>query len=145
MFSGGDTSTQSRTDTFSAILDYLSDSPWTGRGFGTFLPALYRYTDNMYLLALVEMGIIGVVSLVGLMLAFLHCAGAGRRRFRDADRRELGWSFTAAAAVVILCTATFDTLSFPMVSGLFFLLLGLSGSYLGIARQQATTQPELSR
>ena len=58
----------------------------------------------------------------------VHNGGAARRRFADPVNREPALSFVAAASVVLVCTATFDTLSFPMVSGLFFLLLGLSGA-----------------
>ena len=35
------------------------ERPLFGRGFGTFLPELYRYIDNTYLLGLVEFGIVG--------------------------------------------------------------------------------------
>ncbi len=135
LLNGGDSSTQARTGDYADVFGYVALTPWTGRGFGTFLPVLYRYTDNMYLLALVEMGVVGVLAIFVLMGTMLHCAGAGRRRFTEPRLRELGQSFTASAAVLLVCTATFDTLSFPQVSGLFFMLLGLSGVYLGLARQ----------
>ncbi len=152
VFNGGDSSTKARTGNYSDVFAYVAQSPWTGRGFQTFLPSLYRYTDNMYLLGLVEMGAIGVTAILVLYLAILHCGGSGRRRFTDPRMRELGQSFTAASAVLLVCTATFDTLSFPQVSGLLFMLLGLAGVYLGMAKRQeasiqaaavAQPQPEL--
>ncbi len=148
IFSGGDSSTNARTGNYTDIFNYASQSPFAGRGFGTFIPSLYRYTDNMYLLGLVEMGAIGVLAILVLYFAMLHCGGSGRRRFTDPRMRELGQSFTASSVVLLVCTATFDTLSFPQVSGLLFMLLGLAGVYLGMAKRHeammlAQNQPSL--
>jgi O-antigen ligase len=137
MFSGGDSSTKARTGDYSDVLAYVAERPLTGRGFQTFIPSLYRFTDNMYLLALVEVGAFGVLSIAMLYLTCLRCGAAGRRRLTDPTQRELGQAFVAAAAVALVCSVTFDTLSFPMFSGVFFLLLGCSGTYLGLARRTA--------
>jgi O-antigen ligase len=134
MLNGGDNSTQSRTATSAGVSSYLAERPWTGRGPGTFLPLLYRYTDNQYLLALLELGVVGVVAIVTLYIVMVHCGGAGRRRFADPARRETGQGFVAVGFVMLVVTVTFDTLSFPMVAGSTFLMLGLSGAYLGVAR-----------
>ncbi|MFF4880307.1 O-antigen ligase family protein [Micromonospora sp. NPDC000668] len=136
MLNGGDNSTQSRTATSASVNAYIVERLWTGRGFGTFLPLMYRYTDNQYLLALLEMGVVGVVSIVLVYVTTLHCGGAGRRRFTDPARRETGQAFVAVGFVMLVVTFTFDTLSFPMVAGTSFLFLGLSGAYLGIARSE---------
>lgn len=143
-FNGTDTSTQARVMDYNDVLAFVALRPWTGMGFGTFLPTIYRYTDNMYLLALVEMGVFGVAALLILYVGMLHNGGAARRRFADPVNRELALSFVAAGVVILVCTATFDTLSFPMVSGLFFLLLGLSGALLGLARQESLLNKEVA-
>ncbi|MCU7726412.1 O-antigen ligase family protein [Actinoplanes sp. KI2] len=142
-FNGTDTSTQARVMDYQDVFGYVAQRPWSGMGFGSFLPAIYRYTDNMYLLALVEMGIIGVAALLVLFIAMIHNGGAARRRLTDPADRELALSFVAAGVVVLICTATFDTLSFPMVSGLFFLLLGLSGALSGLSAQQLTAEGQM--
>jgi hypothetical protein len=136
MFSGGDSSTQARTGDYNDVFTFFAQRPWSGRGFGTFLPALYRYTDDFFLLALVEMGIIGVLATLIVFITMIHCGGAGRRRFVDPSRREMGQSIVAAGAVALVSSATFDTLTFPIFSGCFFLLLGCAGAYLGLARQE---------
>jgi O-antigen ligase len=136
MFNGGDNSTQSRTATSAGVSNYLAERPWTGRGAGTFLPLLYRYTDNQYLLALLELGVVGVAAIVLIYIVTAHCGGAGRRRFTDPARRETGQGFVAVGFVMLVVTVTFDTLSFPMVAGSTFLMLGLSGAYLGVARSE---------
>jgi O-antigen ligase len=134
---GGDSSTKARTGDYDDVFRYISQRPLLGRGFQTFLPSLYRYTDNMYLLALVEIGVVGMLSMLVLYLTCLRCGATGRRCFTDPAQRELGQAFVAAASVALVCSATFDTLSFPMFAGLFILLLGCSGTYLGLARRAA--------
>jgi O-antigen ligase len=140
-FNGGDSSTNARTADYAGVADYVSRRPLTGLGFSTFLPQIYRYTDNMYLLALVEMGIVGVLAIVVLYVTCAHCGAAGRRRLRDPAQRELGQAFVAAAAVALVASATFDTLSFPMFSGVWLMLLGCSGAYLALARRTAPPEP----
>jgi O-antigen ligase len=141
-FSNSDSSTQARAHDYAGVAPYIAERPWFGRGFGTFIPALYRFTDNFYLLAMVEIGVVGVVAVLGLYFTGIHCGRAGRRLHVEATQRELGQSFAAAFAVALVTSATFDTLTFPMFSGLLFLLLGLAGAYLGIARRrEAEAQP----
>ncbi|MFP5248782.1 MAG: O-antigen ligase domain-containing protein, partial [Acidobacteriota bacterium] len=50
----------------------------------------------------------------------------------DPIRRHFGQALVAAIAVAIVTSATFDSLSFPMFSGLIFLVLGIAGAYDGI-------------
>jgi len=38
-------------------------------------------------------------------------------------------------------SATFDALDFPMFSGILFLILGLTGAYLGIMRRESSSLP----
>jgi O-antigen/teichoic acid export membrane protein len=132
---GGDDSTQARAMDYAGVAQYVAQRPLFGRGFRTFIPALYRYTDNQYLLAVVEIGVVGALAVLGLYLTGIYCARAGRRLSRDEPTRELGQSFAAAMAVALVVSATFDSLGFPMFAGLAFLLLGCSGAYLGILRR----------
>lgn len=132
-----DDSTQARTADYAGVAQYIGQRPWFGRGYGTFIPSLYRYTDNMYLLAVVEIGVVGVLALLGLYLTGWRCGRLGRRLTPDPVRREVGQCFAAAMAASLILSATFDSLGFPMFAGLLFLLLGLSGAYLGIMRREA--------
>lgn len=132
-----DNSTQARTQDYSGVAQYVEQRPWFGRGFGTFIPSLYRYTDNMYLLAVVEIGFVGVLALLGLYLTGIRCGRVGRKLTSDEARRDLGQGFAAAMVAALVLSATFDSLGFPMFAGLLFLLLGFAGSYLGIMRREA--------
>jgi O-antigen ligase len=135
--SNSDVSISTRTADYAAAFRYIAERPLFGRGFSTFLPELYRYTDNTYLLGLVEFGIVGVLSLLIVYFAGIHCAAAGRRLTQDQRQRELGQALTASIMVAVVSSATFDALTFPMFSGLLFLIIGCAGAYLGLMRAQA--------
>lgn len=132
-----DVSVSTRTADYAAEFKYVIERPFFGRGFGTFMPELYRYTDNTYLLGLVEFGIVGVLALLILYFAGMHCAAAGRHLTTDQRQRELGQALIAAFWVALVSGATFDALTFPMFSGLLFLFLGCAGAYLGLMRAQS--------
>ncbi|WP_460110215.1 O-antigen ligase family protein [Streptomyces sp. YKOK-J1] len=151
--SNSDSSTQARTVKYSAIVPYLEEHPLFGRGFGTFTPDRYFFTDNQYMLTLAEMGALGLLAMLVLFVAGIHQGGAVRRLARTDADRELGQAFFASSLVALVVSATFDSLSFPMFAGLFFLLLGAGGSLLGFVRGEAagaaepaparTTEPQL--
>ncbi len=138
---GGDNSTQARTMDYAGVAQYVAQRPLFGRGFRTFIPSLYRYTDNQYLLAVVEIGIIGALSIIVLYFTGIRCGRLGRKLWKDEPTRELGQSFVAAMAAALVMSATFDTLGFPMFAGVMFLLLGCSGAYLGISRREGDLVP----
>ncbi|GGV59173.1 hypothetical protein GCM10010294_06950 [Streptomyces griseoloalbus] len=135
--SDSDSSTQARTVKYGAIVPYLGERPWFGRGFGTFIPDLYFFTDNQYMLTLAEMGIVGLTALLFLFVTGIHTGGVIRRLGRTESDRELGQAFLASALVALVISATFDALSFPMYAGMFFLILGAGGSCLGFIRREA--------
>ncbi|MGW5372802.1 O-antigen ligase family protein [Streptomyces sp. NPDC004009] len=137
--SNSDSSTQARTVKYSAIVPYLREHPLFGRGFGTFTPDLYFFTDNQYMLTLAEMGALGLLAMLVLFVAGIHQGGAVRRLARTEADRELGQAFFASSLVALVVSATFDSLSFPMFAGLFFLLLGAGASLLGFVRGEAAT------
>ena len=135
-----DNSSQARTKDYAGVAPYIKQRPWFGRGPATFIPSLYRYTDNYYLLALVEVGLVGVLAVLVIYFTGIRAGRLGRKLSVDEPYRDLGQCFAAAFAVMLFISATFDTLSFPMLSGLLFLLFGCSGAYLGIARSEAAAR-----
>ena len=68
------------------------------------------------------------------MLVSYGCARGARRLFKDPVSRDLAQSLAAAASVPLVVFATFDALSFPMIPGLMFLLLGVNGALWRLAR-----------
>jgi len=141
LFTGisSDTSTTSRTSAFSSAGPYIAQHPWFGRGFGTFLPATYFFTDDQYLNSTIEIGIVGVLCLLALFITGLVTARKVRRVSTSPEYRDLGQSMTATVAVAMVTFGTFDALSFSMAPGLTFMLLGCTGAAWRLLRAQRQT------
>ncbi|HUY51594.1 MAG TPA: O-antigen ligase family protein [Streptosporangiaceae bacterium] len=139
---GTDVSVGTRTADYSAAWQYIVQRPFFGRGFATFLPQVYRYTDNEYLHAMIEIGFVGLVVLLLVYLVGMHCAAAGRRRTQDEGRRDFGQAVVSSIVVAAVGSATFDSLSFPMYTGVLFLILGIAGAYLGIMTAESRSAIE---
>ncbi len=118
-----DDSARSRTDSYALVAEFVARAPLLGRGVGTFLPA-YRILDNQYLVTSIEVGLLGLASLLALLVAGGLTARQVRRRTTDRQTRDLAQSLAAGVAAGALSLATFDGLAFPMMAGLLFLLLG---------------------
>ena len=114
---GSDSSTQSRTDAFSSAGQFISQNPWFGRGFGTFNPATYFFTDDQYLNSLIEIGIVGMLVLFALFVTGWCAARSARRASANADVRDLAQCLAAAVAAAAVSFGTFDALAFPMMAG----------------------------
>ena len=66
---GSDSSITYRTDDYKAVGEYIRQSPWLGRGPGTFLSDQYIILDNQYLLSVIEIGLVGLSVVIGYLLA----------------------------------------------------------------------------
>ena len=128
-----DPSVQSRTDSFGLVLQFISRSPWIGRGLGTFLPK-YWILDNMYLQLLIEIGLLGVLALLGVLFTAMIVGWKARNRFTGIDR-NLATGIVAGVASGTASLAFFDTFAFPQSSVMLFLLVGMSGAYWRLARR----------
>ena len=144
LFSGveSDPSALSRTNAYAFAFTFVRRSPFLGRGVATFLPP-YVILDNEYLLFLIEAGIVGLASLLGLLFTAVLSARAARLlSVSDADRQAsqaIGASVAGGACGAVF----FDGFSFPIVVGLLFLAVGLCGAALELARK-ARSQEVLS-
>lgn len=128
LFGGEDASLKSRTDSYTVVADFWHLAPLFGRGLGTFLPE-YRILDNQYLVSLIDMGTLGLIALIGVMVTSFAVALVGQHRYADPLFRHLGPAFAGAVAAGASLTAFFDVLSFPQAAGVLFLICGLSGAY----------------
>jgi O-antigen ligase len=134
---GSDTSSASRTGAFGSSMPFISQHPWFGRGFGTFLPSTYFFTDDQYLLSVIEIGVIGLICLLTLFATGWLAARNARRVSRDPETRHLAQCMAASAAVPAVSFATLDALSFAMAASLTFLILGCVGALWRLARVEA--------
>jgi O-antigen ligase len=141
---GYESSSQSRIQAYSASVPFIAHHPWLGRGFGTFLPQTYFFTDNQYLSQLIETGFAGLLGLLLMLAAGWTLARRGRRRLTDARRRDLLQSLAVAVAATAVSFATFDALSFEIATGLTFLILGCCGAAWRLALADGgVTRPRL--
>jgi polysaccharide biosynthesis protein PslJ len=127
IYTGSD-STDSRTNAISATLHLVPQHPWFGLGFGTFSPLVYFYTDDQYVNTSIEMGLMGLFTLVTLFVTGWILARSVRRRFSDPEVREFAQCLAASVAAAAVAFSTFDALSFKMAAGLTFLVLGCVGA-----------------
>ncbi len=121
---GSDPSTQGRTADYGPVFAYFRDSPVVGRGFGTFIPDLYRTLDNQYLGLLVEAGLLGLTAFLALLVGAVIVAGRVRRESNSERTRDLAQCLKAGVMVVAVDAATFDALGFAASTGTLMLLLG---------------------
>jgi O-antigen ligase len=140
---GEDNSITLRTDDYSAVMSYVQQSPWIGRGPGTFLPLNYFFLDNQYLLTVVEIGIVGLIVVIGYLFSAAFLGRGARHRTADPETRELGQALAAASVAAAVVSFTFDSFSFMMFAGYVPLILGIAGGLWKIVRDEAraTTGP----
>jgi O-antigen ligase len=125
-----------RTARYARIGGLLQHHVFFGRGLGTFIPSRYFILDNQYIGTTLEAGLVGLCALLLVMIVWYGCARGARRLMRDPVDRDLAQSLAASAAVALVVFFTFDALSFPMVPGLLFLLLGCSGALWRLTREE---------
>ena len=133
---GVDTSVAARQTDYGYIMDFVSRAPLFGRGMGTFLPTLYTFLDNQYLMTLVEGGVVGLVALFVLYLGGMGIARGARHRSADAGTRELGQTLAACISVALVTSAAYDFLGFPTSRGFLFLLIGCAGALWRFSDQE---------
>jgi polysaccharide biosynthesis protein PslJ len=130
-----DSSAQSRTRAIAMSWSYISQHPWLGHGFSTFLPQTYFFVDDQYVTSTIETGFIGLLSLIMLFVVGWVITRSARRGAGDAEGRHLAQCLAASVAAAAISFSDYDALAFPMASGLTFLLLGCCGAYWRLARR----------
>jgi O-antigen ligase len=143
---GTDPSVTDRTARYARIGGLLAHHVVFGRGLGTFIPSRYFILDNQYIGTTLETGLVGLAALLLVMVVSYGSARGARRLMCDPVERDLAQSLAASAAVALVVFFTFDALSFPMVPGLMFLLLGCNGALWRLTRESrsAAAQPARS-
>ena len=139
-----DPSVQSRTQSYGVAFDFITQSPWLGRGYGTFGPR-YWIVDNLYLQFTIETGLLGVLALLTLLLSTMWAARAASLVFKRQEDSEMSRALLCSVVAGATSLAFFDAFSFPQSAGLLFLVLGLAGAGLGLARREAIDQEKLAR
>lgn len=124
-----DPSISHRTDNYSYVTRLVQEKPLLGRGGGTYIPdSAVHILDNEYLTISIELGLLGVGALLFFLIWPMVAALVVRARSTDRALRDLGGALAGAALASVLCSATFDSLSFPMFVNVQALVAGLVGA-----------------
>lgn len=133
-----DPSIQGRLLDVAPVWEMISDAPWMGIGLGTFIKDEYFLTDNQWFMTAVESGIPGAVVLLAFLLVPIFCLNSVRRRRHDPETTRLAASLMASLSVPLVTLATFDLLSFKLITGLVSFLVGCSGALWRLTTRDAT-------
>ena len=127
---GGDESTIGRTSDYSAVVPDLLSNPLLGRGYGTLDPAridTYRIFDNEYLGQVYQVGAIGLLAFIALILVPLLLV----RTVVQTENPLRGPPALAAGAGCLgfaVAACLYDILSFAEAPYFFLFLAGVSSA-----------------
>ncbi len=131
-----DPSIAGRTADYEVVIRMVSERPFFGQGLFTWVPFYFRTLDNQALMFLLELGIVGTAAFVLLVATHLIVSLSARTRITDPRSNHLPLAVAASLAGVLTAFFTFDALSFRIVAGLTFLLVGLAGAIWHLARAE---------
>jgi O-antigen ligase len=133
-----DDSVKARLIDYPVVERLVHEAPWFGHGAGTYLPQDTTYIlDNEYLKTAIELGVVGLVALAVFFLVPLISALVARRHSEDPELRMLCGALAGATLAAMVCSFFFDSLSFPMFSGVYALVIGLIGACWRLAASRA--------
>lgn len=135
-----DPSIATRIDDYAMVERYVRELPWFGRGGGTYLTTdLLEILDNQYLKWVIEFGLVGLVVLVVFFFAVpAATAFIARSRAPNPELRVLNGALGAGIVSAAVSSATFDSLSFPVFTCVYALLVGLVGACWRVTGVQPT-------
>jgi hypothetical protein len=137
-----DDSVQARLVDYPEVERLVNQAPWLGHGGGTYLPENTMYIlDNQYLKTAIELGIVGVIALAVFLLVPFISALVARRHSADPELRLACAALAGAALGGTVCSITFDSLSFPMFTGVYALVIGLIGACWRLAYAEHAGDP----
>jgi O-antigen ligase len=137
---GSSISTQGRVSDYAAVRPDVISNPILGRGFGSLdpdNPRWYRVLDNEYLGELFQVGLLGLIAYLGMVITPLFTAHRVIRR--DPGRAPPVIAAAAGCAAYAVVSGTFDAMSFPQAPYAFLFAAGL------IAAAAAATRVERER
>ncbi|HEX2029449.1 MAG TPA: O-antigen ligase family protein [Nitriliruptorales bacterium] len=127
-----DPSIQARLARRPKVMELFGESPWFGRGYGTFSVDDYFILDNQYYKSLIEGGVVGILAIAALLLTGIAICVALRRSI-DRSSAHLAQALAAALLAVAVSIATFDAFFYRLFTGTMFFVLGCAGALWRVA------------
>jgi O-antigen ligase len=138
---GLDDSAEGRVDLWQDALQVIDHDPVFGTGFDTykFMGRVGSFTDthNYYVKILVELGFVGFLVFLGLLVAIGKMSWRLFRSARDPFLSGLGCSLLAMFVCAITVNFFGDRWSFLQVNGFLWVLVGLVARGLILVKEQA--------
>jgi O-antigen ligase len=123
-----DPSVQGRIEDYGPAFAYIAERPLLGRGPGTFIPTLYRYIDNDWLVHLITVGVVGTAAYAAWHVTALALALIAYRRSQREVDRHLCACLMAAQATAVVVAALFDAMAFTTHTLVLSILTGAAGA-----------------
>lgn len=136
-----DDSISGRTNDYALIAALFGQSPFVGRGLGTFRPEDYFFLDNQYLLSAVEGGVVLLLATILFFLLTIASARGAAMRAATASEASRAQAITAAVLAIGVSGAFFDLFSFAQVTVLTFVLAGLAGAVWRLSLETGSRIP----
>lgn len=140
-----DRSVTSRTDRYGMVNDYFVQTPWLGRGTGTWVSPQYQYLDNQWLETALANGIFGVVVLAALHITAFSLAFTALRRAVRPEDRHLCAALLATQLIALAVAATFDSLSFSTYATVMALMVGCCGTVWRFTHPKRTVRTSTTK
>jgi hypothetical protein len=143
-FSAGtsDQSVANRVDNYPMVERLVRELPWFGHGGGTYIAnSAVHILDNQYLLSSIELGLVGVLALLIFGVAPIIVALRARAASTNPELRFICAALAGAALAAAVCSAFFDSWSFPMFFDVDALVLGLIGATWRLAALERRQEP----
>jgi polysaccharide biosynthesis protein PslJ len=121
-------STEHRASDFGNLAPDIKTHPLIGRGFGTLSyeePSQFRVNDDEYLDQVWEVGAIGLLAFLWMILAPVFLARKAIRS-REPPAAALALAGSAACVAFLVACALFDALGFPQAPYMFFIVAALT-------------------
>jgi O-antigen ligase len=144
--SSGDSSIAHRVGNYAYVEQLVRTAPWFGSGGGTYLPPPVHILDNEYLTTAIQLGLFGLAALGALFIVPMIAALVARHRSSASELRLLCAALGGAALVATVCSAFFDSMSFPLFYCVYALIMGLVGAawrFAGRPRSSDSDRPWL--
>ncbi len=121
-----DPSVQARIDRIPRVLQWISEYPYLGRGYGTYTPEDYTVLDNQIWTTAIETGLIGVALLV--IFIGTPVVLAWRSRVGSETDRFLAIALIATILSIFVSSYTFDTFFYRILTSLLYISIGIVGA-----------------
>ena len=132
--SGTDPSVAHRTNNYPYVAHLVSVAPLLGAGGGTYLPDVQHILDDQWLDIAIDLGYVGVFAFAALFIVPLVTVLKARARSTDPSLRLLCAALASGFLTAGVCSAFFDSFSFPLFYNVLALELGLAGACWRVAR-----------